>query len=272
MRSKLLELRESDLDFVVNTAAPDFKDKKKLKELIREDPAFRRGLVGNERVFNKVMTEEEVEVKISPQLFFEILLRKAEQELEKIGYTAEWTGSSRVPVFDVREVMGFLEKEMVVEYLAGVLASFTRIESFTLRVRISSKIWRKVTFSEMDIDSLKMLCQRVDEESKFAFYRRIAEVCLFIAGIFPEYLQFKSPHPPDKFSPEFISKLKRPAQEYEEEGRKFYQLAAKHRKAKAEGFAEVFSQLSDNFNLARKPLDFVSYRYLRLRKTKWFDV
>lgn len=272
MELRLFELPESDLDFVVDTAAPDFEDKRKLKELIREDPAFRKGLVGNEKVFSKVMTEEGIEVRISPQLFFEILLRRAQRELEKIGYTAEWAGSQRVPVFDTEKVIGFLDKEMVVEYLAGLLTSFTKIESFTLRIRVKSKVWRKVTFSEMDIDSLKMLCQRVDEQFRFSFYQRIAEVCLFIVGVFPEYLQFKSSYLPGKPFREIMSKKRKPAEKYEEEGRKFYQLASKHKKAKSTGFAEVFSQLSENFNLARKPLDFVSYQYLRLRKSEWFDI
>jgi len=271
LKSKLLELRESDLDFVVSTAAPDFKDKRKLKELIREDPAFRKGLVGNERVFNKVMTDEEIEVKISPQLFFEVLLRRAQQELERIGYTAEWAGSQRVPVFDTTKVLDFLGKEMVVEYLAALLASFTKIESFTLRIRVKHGVWRKVTFSEMDIDSLKILCERVDEESRFIFYKRIAEVCLFLVGVFPEYIQFKPPSVPKKLSPEILSKIRKPLEEYEEEGKKFYQLAAKHKKAKSTGFAGIFSELSDNFNLAKKPLDFISYQYLRVRKSKWFD-
>lgn len=38
-------LSERDLDFVVQAAAPDFKDKAQLKTLIKEDSSFRKGLL-----------------------------------------------------------------------------------------------------------------------------------------------------------------------------------------------------------------------------------
>jgi len=46
-----------DLDFVVREAAPEFEDKNKLKQLIREDPAFRKGLIGDEKVFRQFDAE-----------------------------------------------------------------------------------------------------------------------------------------------------------------------------------------------------------------------
>jgi len=48
---------ETDLDFVVREAAPEFEDKNKLKQLIREDPAFRKGLIGDEKVFRQFDAE-----------------------------------------------------------------------------------------------------------------------------------------------------------------------------------------------------------------------
>ena len=70
-------LSEADLDFVVREAAPDAANADHLKRLIREDEAFRRALVGDERVFARVMTDEEIFLRISPALYFEVLLRRA---------------------------------------------------------------------------------------------------------------------------------------------------------------------------------------------------
>ena len=80
---RCLNLLDSDLDFIIREAAPDFSDKEKLKQIIREDDGFRKALVGDERVFRRVMADEEIFLKISPALYFEILLRKTLKELGK---------------------------------------------------------------------------------------------------------------------------------------------------------------------------------------------
>jgi len=272
------KIKESDLDFVVETAAPEFKDKEKLKQLIKEDPDFRKGLIGDEKVFRKIMADEEIMVKISSTLFFEILFRRAREELEKVSYTIERTSSQRIPVFDRPEVIQFLAEERNLIYLAEMLSSFTRIESFTLPVRVRKGVWRKIRFSDMDIDSLSRFCQAVDEEHRFGFYKRIADVCLFIMGVFPEYVQWDYRYPSGELRPKIRGTThrrwmpRRSAEEYEEEGRKFYQLAAEHPTAKVVKLEEVFWQLHQKFNLAKKPLDFMSQHYLHFKKQKLFDV
>ena len=63
-----LTLTEADLDFLVGEAAPGASNKERLKQMVREDEDFRRGIVGDEVVFQRVMRDEEVFVKISPAL------------------------------------------------------------------------------------------------------------------------------------------------------------------------------------------------------------
>jgi hypothetical protein len=46
-RLRSLNLPDSDLDFIIREAAPDFGDKEKLKQIIREDDGFRKALVGD---------------------------------------------------------------------------------------------------------------------------------------------------------------------------------------------------------------------------------
>jgi hypothetical protein len=271
------ELSDSDLEFVIREAAPEFNDKEKLKRYIQEDAAFRKALIGDERVFRKVMKDEEIFLKISPVLYFEILLRKTQRELQKTSHTIEKIGGEQVPVFDTRAVVDLLDKEKVLEYLAGMLASFTRTESYTIPIRVRKGIWRKIRFSDMDIDALDRLCEAADEEHRFSFYKRIADVCLFILGIFPEYAQFDYRYPfkeePVKREAGFkIRTARKGMQEYEEEGRKFYKLAAAHETAKMLELSGVFQLLQENFSAAKKPLNFISQHYFVRQKQRLFGV
>jgi hypothetical protein len=79
------------LDFLAEITSPEIKDKSPLKQIIQEDEDFRNSYVGDEKVFRKLMDDEEIFLKISPALFFEILLRRAANDLEEAGYTLEKT-------------------------------------------------------------------------------------------------------------------------------------------------------------------------------------
>ena len=178
---------DTDLDFVVGEAAPDAKNKTHLKQLVSADQDFREALVGDEKVFQRVMADEEILLKISPVPYFEILLRKARKEIEVATYTLERLGRERIPVFDTPEVVETMARPGVVCYLAQMLASFTRIQSIVISVRIRRGIRRRVRYNDMDIDSLLRLCRSSDKEHRFGFYKRIADVCLFVSSIFNDH-------------------------------------------------------------------------------------
>jgi len=266
-------LSDRDLDFVVQAAAPESKNKAKLRELIKEDEDFRKGLVGDEKVFRRVMADEEIVLRISPALYFEILLRNAIKELEKASHTIERAGTQAIPVFDTKEVVNLLAKQAILDYMAYMLSSFTRIESYVIPLRVRRGVWRKIRFNDMDIDCLTRICEAVDEEYRFGFYKRIADVCLFILGIFPEYAQFDYRYPfSGEVRPKIAGRIRRGIADYEEEGRKFYKLAAEHQSARTLELSEVFWLLHGNFNAATKPLNFISKHYLRYKKHRLFDI
>ena len=270
-RMKKPRFSERDLDFVVEEVAPEFGDKEKLKRLIVEDDDFRKGLVGHEKVFRKIVSDDEIFLKVSPTLYFEVLLRKALAELEKASHTFERAGTQAIPVFDTKEVVDLLARQPVLDYLVDMLASFTRIESYVIPVRVRKGIWRKTRFNDMDVDSLARMCEVVDEEQKFSFYKRIADVCLFVLGIFPEYAYFDYRYPSSgQLRPPVAGRLRRSAGDYEEEGRRFYKLAAEHQSARILDLSEVFWLLHGEFNVARKPLSFIAERYLDYKKHKLF--
>ncbi len=266
---KNLNLSERDLDFLVEAAFPDAVDKYRLKQIIRDDDEFRNSFISDEKVFGKLMSDDEVLLKISPPLFFEILLRKAASDLKRVGYTIEKTRNTRIPVFDIKEVLELLDKETLVLYMADMLSSFTRVESYAISFRVKKGTWAKIRFSDLDLFSLKSYVESVDEEYRLGFYKRIGDICLFILGIFPEYAEREYRYP---FSglvrPRIGNRLRVSPEEYEKEGRKFYRLAAES--AKEVALAEVFWVLHENFKKAKKPLNFIAEHYLHYKKHAFF--
>jgi len=263
-------LSDRDLDFIVGEAAPEFEDKERLKALIREDEDFRRELVGHDRVFRRVM-EEEGFLRISPTVYFEILLRRAIKELAGHGHTLEKSGAYTVAVLDSEEVAGLFSEEPVGYYLADMLSSFTRVENYVMSVRIGKGLYRRVRFNNMDVEGMKKWCDAVDEEYRLWLYKRVADICLFILGVFPEYARSGTRYPlSGELRPGRARRGRKNAEAYREEGVRFYKLAAEHPAASEFELSDMFRLLHEKFNTARKPLNFIAEAYLRNRKRRVF--
>ncbi len=269
--TRSLRLSESDLHFLVETASPEARDREAVKRVLREDPDFRKKFVSDERVFRRVMDEEEWFVRISPPLFFEILLRKAAADLEQRPYTLEKTSRMTIPVFDTKEVTGLLLDDAILVYLADMLASFTKIQSYAFTFRVKPGSWRKIRFSDFDLHSLKHFCEIVDDPYRFGLYKRIADICLFILGVFPDYAEADARYLASRQLRLPIRGVPRLGpEEYEKEGRSFYRLASEHPAARDLEIADVFEALHQDFNKARKPLSFIAEHYLRYRRQPVF--
>ena len=268
---RMVVLTESDLDFVVSEAAQGPTDTDRLKLLIEEDEQFRAAILGDENVFQRLMADEETFLKVSPALYFEVLLRQALRDLETAGYTVERDGRADLPVFDTPEVVRFLSIQGVLDYLAHMLASFNRINSYAVPVRIRRGIRRRVVYNDMDIDSLVRLCATADWEQRFGYYKRIADVCLFISGVFPD---FASPavrySVPNSMRTAVSDRTRRSLSDYEVQGSQFYGLAEEHDSAQHLGLSGVFRLLRDHFATARKPLSFIASHYLHGSRARLF--
>jgi hypothetical protein len=270
-KTKVMRLSEKDLDFLVESATPEVRDRSQLKKILREDEDFRASFIGDEKVFQRTMDDEESFLRISPNLFFEILLRKAANDLRGAGYTVERTGSMRIPVFDAQEVVSLMTKESLTVYLADMLSSFTKIESYSFTVRAGKGFWKKIQFNDLDIQSLMSLCEVVEEAYRLGFYKRIADICLFVLGIFPDFAEPKDQYPVSgQDRPRFTFKGTMRSEDYEEEGRKFYKLAAEHQSAIDLDLSEIFWDLHGNFEKAKKPLNFISEHYLQCKRDSFF--
>ncbi|MFB0521358.1 MAG: hypothetical protein ACETWD_08025, partial [Desulfatiglandales bacterium] len=227
-----IRLSDRDLDFLIETVSPEVTDKPRLKQIIREDKDFRNTFIGHKKVFRRLTDDDEVFLKISPTLFFEILLRKTANDLEEVSYTVEKTSTMRIAVFDTKDVVELLAKESLLGYLADMLSSFTKIESYAISFRVKKGIWKKIRFNNLDIFSLMNFCEVVEDEYRLGFYKRIADICLFILGIFPDYAERAYRYPfSGEVRPQIRARLRISPEDYEKEGRKFYKLAAEHQSA-----------------------------------------
>lgn len=268
---KSLRLSARDLDFLVETASPGVFDKPRLKQILQEDEKFRNSFIEDEKVFRRVMDEEEVFLKISPALFFEILLRKVARDFKGVSYTLEKSGTAKIPVFDVKEVVDLLEKESLLDYLADMLSSFTHIQTYTFSIQIGGHLFENIKFNDLDMLSLMELSETVDDPYKLGFYKRIADLCLFILGIFPDYAEYDYRYPfSGQLRPSFRGKVRMDAEGYEKEGRRFYRLAAEHPSARELNLSEVFWALHEDFSKAKKPLNFIAEHYLRYKRYQCF--
>ena len=270
-RHSTFRLTDSDIDFLIETVSSRVTDKLRLKQIIREDEDFRNRFISEDTVFKRVMDDEEILLKISPSLFFEILLRNAANALEKKSYTLEKNSRMRIPVFDSHDVVDLLNKESLFEYLADMLSSFTRIESYSITFREKKGLWKKIRFNDLDIHSMMSFAGFVEAPYRLNFYKRIGDICLFILGIFPEHAEYDYRYPFSKQPrPHIRGKTRISPEEYDKEGRKFYKLAAEHPSAEELNLSETFWALHSNFKKAKKPLTFISEHYLQYKKNRVF--
>jgi hypothetical protein len=159
-------------------------------------------------------------------------------------------------VFDAPQVHGFLEEPSVLAYLADMLASFTRVYSGSTWRR-TRRGWRRRRFSELDLASLEALEPGASGTDLFHLDRRIGDVALLLAGVFPDAALRPRLHQPT-------------LEQLERTGSRRYGRAAHHPLALRSGEAGVLSRLAAGFRLARKALNFLTDRYLYPFRANWF--
>jgi hypothetical protein len=269
----LQRFSHQDLHFVVQTLIPERSDPERVVDLIHDDEPLLDAMLQDDRLFEQLMRDDEKMVSVSPRFFFKVLLLRTRRELEQELYTVERRHQQKVVLFDANRVVELLADPAVCDYLAAMLASFTRIDSKTVHVRVREGVWRRFRVNDLDVDSLLRYAQIVDEEYRFPIYRRIGDACLFLTGLFAEHLEARQYYP---FSGQprlrFKGSLLHSLEDFEAYGRTFYHLAAEHPDAGRHEQVEVLNILSEQFILAEKPLAFLGDRYLSLRKHQIFEL
>jgi len=269
----LTKLEHRDLTFIVETLMPEETNPGQIADYYQSLPDQLEDSLDDERLLQRLMGDEESLVRISPFLFFTILLRRVWRDLESKSFTTEERDRQKVVLFDAAQVVELLEKGPVRDYLAEMLASFTRTGSVTIFVQRRQGLWRAYRTHEFDVEGMIHYSQTLDEAFRFPSYKRIADVCLFLTGLFPDYIRGQRRYPTSgQIRPRMRERVLQRLEDYEAFGRDSYRLAAEHEQAKRLGLGGVLTTLAEDFILAEKPLAFLGNHYLRFKQGPMFGM
>jgi hypothetical protein len=247
------------------------------------DPAAIEGLLADPRVFEAVFGPAAVAagqaVLVSPFLAFGVAVHRAAADLSVMDYLPERSGlRQRVPVFDPPELRDFLGSAARRLFLAELLASFTRVASGRYRVRSGGRS-RTRRFSELDPVRLAGMLEEAPEESRPGLYRRLGDVSLFLAGVFPDYSATHALGPLDAGrllrsarvpSAERDGLATAPALELLEYlGARWYRAALAAAPVRTANLA-VVGEVAARFRQARRILNHLADRYLLGPDSPWF--
>lgn len=260
-----------DLMFVVRTLVPERTDHARLASLLQHDTQLLDAMLQDDGLFRNLMRDDASVLLVSPRLLFKVLLVRARRDMENQLYTVEMRHLQKLVLLDAKQVVELLGQPDICDYLAAMLAAFTRVVSRTVPVRLRDGSWHQIRVNDLDVDSVLRYVAFVDEQQRFPVYRRLADACLFLTGIFPEYISTRPLHQGGTCQRMRLrSSLIHDLADHENYGRTFYGLAARHPDAGPVGLAGLLGRLSEHFELARKPLVYLSERYLSLRKHRLF--
>jgi len=250
---------------------------------LARDPAAIERLLADPRAFEAVFGPAGVTdgrpVLVSPFLAFGVAVHRAAADLALVGYLPERSGlRQRVPVFDAPQLRDFLDSAARRQFLAELLASFTRVASGRYRVRSGGRS-RTRRFSELDPVRLAGMLEAVPEESRPGIYRRLGDVSLFLAGVFPDYAAGQALGPLD--AGRLLRSARVPAAErdglaaapplelLEYLGARWYRAALAVAPVRTANLA-VVGEVAARFRQARRILNHVADRYLLGPDSPWF--
>ena len=118
-------LSDADLAFVSDDEQRRWPEGNELRLSLAHDEQLRSEVLGADRLFRRILNLDDALIRVSPRLFFEVLLRRAVLELRKAAHVREWTGTERVPVFIGEGEVQAVAQPAVIDYLSDMLASFT---------------------------------------------------------------------------------------------------------------------------------------------------
>jgi hypothetical protein len=265
---------DADLSYLIRVLVPGCQDRERMVRALREDEEILEGMLNDQRLFKALMEDPESVMQVSPRLFFSVLLNRVKATLKQSSYTIEKQAGVHLAVFDSGKVYRFVDNRTIRNYLADMLCSFVHINSFSIPVRVRKGVWRRYRFSDFDVDSMLRYSETLSEMRRYPTYKRIADICLFTMGIFPERTAGRGV----RRSPSAgitLPLAQKGEADLESCGRQFYRMAAEHAKLleQAAGLEETIDtllSLSENFALAVKPLTVMAQSYLEPFKDELF--
>lgn len=167
------ELSDADLELLAEltgTVAPDL-----VRELSRR-PWHANDLLRHDAVVEFVMEGDGInQLRVSPLLFFAVLVNRAAGDLASSDVVDDWVGSGcRLPVFDVEPLQEFTDAPGRLTFTTALLASF-------MMPRCST-----VPADPYDLVDMAGWLDALDPENRPALLRQLGDAALFRAGVFPD--------------------------------------------------------------------------------------
>lgn len=126
---------------------------------------------------------------ISPFLVFAAAVHRTSAALVGTPYVADRTGPrSRLPIFDGPQLAAFASAARHRLFLAELLASYASVASGVTYSR-TTRGWRRQRWDELDLPRLATLLDGMPAAHRPAVWRRLGDGALFLAGVFPEYVE-----------------------------------------------------------------------------------
>jgi hypothetical protein len=267
----LEQLSDSDLGLLAS--ATDTRDD------VRRDPARLEALIDSPAAFQQLFSVpgRDPLLRGTPFLIFAVLIHRVVRDLGQASFVEEWVGPrQRIPVFDTAGLKDFGADPLRRFFLVQLLASYTNVASGSMLVK-TSRGWRRRRFSELDPMRLIELAELVPERERPSVYRRLGDLSLFLTGIFPDYAAERLIAERERRG---LERALRPADREQSEGRdgiwlleqlgrRAYRIA-QHGADRGAPMAGVLGNVSENFAVARRILNFLTDRYLYPLRRQWF--
>jgi hypothetical protein len=224
--------------------------------------------------------EAELLLRASPFLAFAVCVERVAADLREATHVTEWVGPKmRLPVLGVSDLRELLDDPARRVFLASLLSSYTRVSSGTVW-RETPRGWRRQRFSELDPVRLAATLDALPEARHAAVHRRLGDLSLFLAGVFPDHTATRA------FRPIDLHRLGRAAAMggaeelgealetrgavglLEQLGERWYRLAAR---AQAPGTA-LLESIAERFGQARRALTLMADRHLFPERPGWFPL
>jgi hypothetical protein len=218
-------------------------------------------------------------VGVSPFFAFMVAVHRAAGEIAATPYVAERSAPrQQVPVFDAAQLAEFLADPRHRLFLAELLTSFVRVASGRYWTR-TTRGWRARRYSELDPVRLAQFAEHAPAPYRPGLYRRLGDVSLFLAGVFPDYAQSHA------FGPFDAARLLRaaglptrdetgmsdaaPIQLLEHLGQRWYRRASTLAPVATSHMA-VVAEVAERFRDARRILNHITDRYFSRIDNPWF--
>ena len=267
----LEQLSDSDLALL----APDTD----ARDDLRREPARLEALIDSSATFRQLFSDpgRDPLLRGTPFLIFAVLIHRVVRDLGQASFVEEWVGPrQRVPVFDTAGLKDFGADPLRRFFLVQLLASYTNVASGSMLVK-TSRGWRRRRFSELDPMRLIELAELVPEPERPSVYRRLGDLSLFLTGVFPDYAAERLIAERERRG---LERALRPADREQSEGRdgiwlleqlgrRAYRIAQQGAD-RAAPMAGVLGEVSQNFAIARRVLNFMTDRYLYPMRRQWF--